>query len=119
MLGRHFAAHPLGDIVHRREQRVFALEAGGSQVQPAAALDVNLLMPIDHDLGNAGVFNQRLNGPQAEELVRDAVPLPALDVHTSMQQAFGELFALPPQWIDRRRNASDEFAAKAELTALH
>jgi hypothetical protein len=52
----NLAANPLGDVVDRRPQRVFAGESKAGGLESAMALDVHVLRPIDHDLGDGFIL---------------------------------------------------------------
>ncbi len=46
------AADPLGNVMHGRQQCILAVEPGRRVFQPAATLDVNVLIAVDHDFGH-------------------------------------------------------------------
>ena len=49
----------------------FVDERRGDRVQPAATLDVELVGAVDHDLGDVGVAQERLERSVAEDVVGD------------------------------------------------
>ncbi len=51
-------------------------EPYGHRLDPARALDVDLVGPVDHDLGDGGVFEERFEHAEAERLVDDAPDQP-------------------------------------------
>ena len=55
------AADPLGHIVDRGQQGVFAGEAGIGANQFAAALDVDTVIAVDHDLADRFIVHERFD----------------------------------------------------------
>ena len=64
---------PIGrdDAVDDAHDVVVVLEGEVGQLEPAAALDVDLAGPVDHDLGDGLVAQQRLQRAEADDLVGD------------------------------------------------
>ena len=56
--GTDLPAHPLGDVVNRREQGVVAGESGVGVLQAAVPLDVDVVVAVDHDLRDRFVLQQ-------------------------------------------------------------
>jgi hypothetical protein len=53
-----FPSNPLGDIVYRRQQCILAGELPIRVFQLAATLDIDVVKPVDHDLGHRVVVEQ-------------------------------------------------------------
>ena len=63
------AAERRDDALDHAQHRAFAGERQRVPLQPAGALDVDLVEAVDHDLGDAVVGQQLLERPEAERLV--------------------------------------------------
>jgi len=75
-----FDAAPDGghDPVDHPPELFFALELGGGQGQLSFVLDEDLIRPVDHDLGDRRVGDERLDRPEPEEVVEHRVQQPLL-----------------------------------------
>ena len=64
-------ADPGHDLVDRAAQVRLVVEVALDLDQPAAALDVDAVRAVDHDLGEVGVAQERLDRAVAEDVVGD------------------------------------------------
>ena len=70
----HAADHPLDDL----HQVLFVGEDRVGLLQPAAPLHVDLVRPVDQDVGDVGILHVGLQRPQAERLGHQLVDQPLL-----------------------------------------
>ncbi len=61
------------DLVDDAQQVLSVAEGDGGQFEQALALDVDLLVGVDQNVGDAGILQQRLERPEAEDFVQDFV----------------------------------------------
>ena len=59
------------DLVDRAAQVLLVAEPALDPLQPAAALDPDVVVTVDHDLGEVGVAQERLDRAVAEDVVGD------------------------------------------------
>ncbi len=59
------------DAVDHAPEAVLVLECEVGELDPAPALDEDLLWPVDHDLADLRVTQQRLERPEADDLVEE------------------------------------------------
>ena len=64
-----------------RKQVGVVEECGLRLLDPAVAFDVELVVPVDHHLGDARVPEKRLQRPVAEDVIRD-LPLELVRVRS-------------------------------------
>ena len=69
----HAAPDAADDLVDDAQDVRLVLEAHGRPLQLAEALDVDPLVRVDQDVGDRGVLQEGLDGPEARELVHDLV----------------------------------------------
>ncbi len=66
----HAPAHLRDDLVDDAQQVLGIAEGDGGQFQQPFALDIDLLVGVDQNVGNAGILQKRFQRPQAENLVQ-------------------------------------------------
>jgi len=67
VLGTEWAADELGDVAQCRHEIVARLEAGVSFLDAAAAFDIDIERPVDHDLADGLVLEELSHRGQKTE----------------------------------------------------